>query len=73
MIRKILGHRRVQTTKRYAHFAQHSLKAFAGRVAVSLAASMEVTPPHPLPYDPSHSTPVDLRASSVSDFGEIFG
>ena len=63
MNRKILGHRGVQTTKRYAHIAQHSLKASADRVAVSLAASMEVTPPHPLLYDPSHSTPVDLRAS----------
>ena len=63
MIRKILGHRRVQTTKRYAHFAQDSLKASAGRVAVTFAASMEVTPPHQLPYDPSHSTRVDLGAS----------
>ena len=41
MIGKLLGHRPVQTTARYAHFARESVKTSAGRVAQSIAADME--------------------------------
>ena len=37
MIGKLLGHRQVQTTAGYAHLAQESVKASAGRVAESIA------------------------------------
>ena len=40
MIGKLLGHRKVQTTARYAHLAQDSVKASAARVAESLRADM---------------------------------
>jgi integrase len=40
MIGKLLGHRKVQTTARYAHLAQDSAKAAAARVAESLRADM---------------------------------
>ena len=40
MIGKLLGHRKVQTTARYAHLAQDSMKASAARVADSLRADM---------------------------------
>ena len=43
MIRKIVGHRHVQTTVSYAHVAQDSLKDSAARVAVSFPARMEVS------------------------------
>ena len=46
MIGKLLGHRQVQTTARYAHLARHSVKAAAGRVEGSLFSDME-TPPSP--------------------------
>ena len=38
MIGKLLGHRQVQTTARYAHLAQESVKASAARVAENIAA-----------------------------------
>ena len=41
MIGKLLGHRQVQTTARYAHLARESVKTSANRVAESLAADME--------------------------------
>ncbi len=41
MIGKLLGHRQVQTTARYAHLAQESIKASAARVAENIAADME--------------------------------
>ena len=41
MIGKLLGHREVQTTARYAHLARESAKASAARVAASIAADME--------------------------------
>ena len=41
MIGKILGHRKVQTTARYAHLARDSVKASAARVADSLRADLE--------------------------------
>ena len=44
MIGKLLGHRQVQTTARYAHLAQESVKASSARVAESIAVDME-TPP----------------------------
>ena len=44
MIGKLLGHRQVQTTARYAHLAQESVKTSAGRVAESISQDME-TPP----------------------------
>ena len=40
MIGKLLGHRKVQTTARYAHLAQDSVKVSASRVAESLRADM---------------------------------
>ena len=41
MIGKLLGHRKVQTTARYAHLAQESVKTSAARVAESLATDMD--------------------------------
>ena len=41
MIGKLLGHRKVQTTARYAHLARDSVKAAAGRVAESLRADLD--------------------------------
>ena len=41
MIGKLLGHRQVQTTARYAHLARHSVKAAARRIEDSLAADMD--------------------------------
>ena len=41
MIGKMLGHRKVQTTARYAHLARDSVKASAARVADSLRADLE--------------------------------
>ena len=40
MIGKLLGHRKVQTTARYAHLARDSVKASAARIADSLRADM---------------------------------
>lgn len=40
MIGKLLGHRKVQTTARYAHLAKDSVKASAARVAESLRADL---------------------------------
>ena len=40
MIGKLLGHRKVQTTARYAHLARDSVKAAAERVSESLAAHL---------------------------------
>ena len=51
MIGKLLGHRQVQTTARYAHLARESVKTSAARVAESIAADMENAaplPPHEL-------------------------
>ena len=41
MIGKLLGHRKVQTTARYAHLARESVKMSAATVAESIAADME--------------------------------
>ena len=41
MIGKLLGHRQVQTTARYAHLAPESVKTSAARVAESIATDME--------------------------------
>ena len=41
MIGKLLGHRQVQTTARYAHLARESVKTSAARVAGSISADME--------------------------------
>ena len=41
MIGKLLGHRQVQTTARYAHLARESVKTAAARIAESLAVDME--------------------------------
>ena len=41
MIGKLLGHRKVQTTARYAHLARASVKAAAERVSESLAADLD--------------------------------
>ena len=52
MIGRMLGHRKVQTTARYAHLARDSVKASAGRVAESLRADMAaecVQPPPSVP------------------------
>ena len=44
MIGKLLGHRQVQTTARYAHLAQESVKASSARVAESIAVDMVTSP-----------------------------
>ena len=41
IIGKLLGHRQVQTTARYTHLAQESVKTSAARVAQSIAANMK--------------------------------
>ena len=41
MIGKLLGHRKVQTTARYAHLARDSVKAAAERVSDSLAVDLD--------------------------------
>ena len=45
MIGKLLGHRQVQTTARYAHLARNSVKAAARSIEDSVAADMD-TPPN---------------------------
>ena len=40
MIGRLLGHRKVQTTARYAHLARDSVKAAGERVSDSLAAGL---------------------------------
>jgi len=40
MIGKLLGHRKVQATARYAHLARDSVKASAARIAENLQANM---------------------------------
>ena len=45
MIGKLLGHRKVQTTARYAHLARESVKMSAARVAESIVADMEGVDP----------------------------
>ena len=44
MIGKLLGHRQVQTTARYAHLARHSVKAAARRIEDSLAGDLDSRP-----------------------------
>ena len=44
MIGKLLGHRQVQTTARYAHLARESVKTSAARVAQSIATDMNFPP-----------------------------
>ena len=44
MIGRLLGHRKVQTTARYAHLARDSVKAAGERVSDSLAADLDTTP-----------------------------
>ena len=44
MIGKLLGHRQVQTTARYAHLGRNSVKTAAARIADSLAADMDMPP-----------------------------
>ncbi len=44
MIGKLLGHRKVQTTARYAHLARDSVKVAAARVAESLRADLAGEP-----------------------------
>ena len=42
MIGKLLGHRQIETTARYAHLADDSVHASAERIAESLAGDMEI-------------------------------
>ena len=51
MIGKLLGHRKVQTTARYAHLARESVKTSAARVAESIAADMGKPLPPPSPIE----------------------
>ena len=44
MIGRLLGHRKVQTTARYAHLARDSVKVAAERVSESLAADLDNAP-----------------------------
>ena len=43
VIGKLFGHRKVQTTARYAYLARDSVKLAAERVADSLAADLDTT------------------------------
>jgi len=43
MIGKLLGHKQIETTARYAHLADDSVYASAERIAQSLAEDMEIT------------------------------
>ena len=52
MIGKLLGHRKVQTTARYAHLARDSVKASAARIAESLRADMAADHSQPSPPAP---------------------
>ena len=40
IIGRLLGHRRIETTARYAHLARDSVKESAERIAVSIAADI---------------------------------
>ena len=40
IIGRLLGHRRVETTARYAHLARDSVRESAERIAVSIAADI---------------------------------
>ena len=40
MIGKLLGHARIQTTARYAHLAENSIRESAARVAASIGADI---------------------------------
>ena len=44
LLGKLLGHRKVQTTARYAHLARDSVKAAAERVSDSLAGDLDPRP-----------------------------
>ena len=44
MIGRLLGHRRPQTTARYAHLSQHSVKSAAEQVANSIFADLGASP-----------------------------
>ena len=44
MIGKLLGHRKVQTTARYAHLARDSVKVAAERVSHTLAVDLDSPP-----------------------------
>ncbi len=45
MIGKLLGHTQVQTTARYAHLANESVKASGSRVGDSIGAHIAPTEP----------------------------
>ena len=47
MIGRLLGHRKLQTTARYAHLARHSVKTVANRIADSLVADMRAFTDNP--------------------------
>ena len=40
IIGRLLGHRRIETTARYAHLARDSVREAAERIAVSIAADI---------------------------------
>ena len=42
MIGKLLGHRQIETTARYAHLAHDSVHASAERIAASLAEDISI-------------------------------
>ena len=44
MIGKLLGHKKIQTTARYAHIAVDSVKKSAARVANSIATDLDAEP-----------------------------
>ncbi len=49
VIAKLLGHRRIETTARYAHLAQDSVLESAERVALSLAEDLCISMPRSVP------------------------
>ena len=64
MIGKLLGHRKVQTTARYAHLARDSVKNAAERVSESLAVDLD----KPLNTSAEHSCAhLASRASALCE------
>ena len=45
MIGKLIGHRKVQTTARYAHFARDSVKAAAEPISHTLTLTADMDTP----------------------------
>ena len=68
--RRLLGHRRVETTARYAHLARDSIRESAERIAVSIAvdqAGWHLTPKLAIRYPLGASIPVTRATFMLED------